>query len=194
MIRADDRVPLRSGAAGQQFMATVPAGVGEGAQFAVVAAHEQHAALADRLGPLISGLRYLRAMTDAIPSAGEEVLLFPGEYRRVDIGGPRQHPALAKRLQGLSEAGRVDRSSGNTRNSGQNGLTDHTVKSRQPWTACPARFAEPGRGPGQPAFSGSGDAGAACRAVRDVERERWRRAIAPNPQLSLEISALALFR
>src|SRR5450755_3771765 len=119
-------------------MAAMPARVGEGAQHAVVATDKQHAAPAGPLGPLVSRLRNLRTKPDARPAAGEEVLLFPGEDCGIDIRGPGQHLARAKGAEALCETGGVDGSSGDSR------LTDHTVKSKQPPTACPARVLRSG--------------------------------------------------
>ena len=60
VVRADDGAALGCRAARQQFVAAVPAGVGEGADHAVVAAHQQHAVGARTDGPLAAGARRCR--------------------------------------------------------------------------------------------------------------------------------------
>src|ERR1019366_6791383 len=111
-------------------MATMPAGVGERAQDTVVTAGKQDTALPGRLGPLVARVRDLRAVTCAVPPAAEEMLLFPGEYRRIDVCGPGQHPAGAEGPQGIGKACCIDGGGGIRE------LTDHTVKSRQPHIGC----------------------------------------------------------
>ncbi len=93
----------------QQLVAAVTAGVGERAQRPVVAAHQQHAARTRVLGPLVTRMGELVRAADAQPAAPEEVPLFPGEHRRVHVGGGRQHPALPEGPQGVSYRGRTQR-------------------------------------------------------------------------------------
>src|SRR6266516_1375479 len=135
VIRADDRVALLCDAAGEQFMTAMPAAVGEGTQDAVVTADEQHAPGTSLLGALIAWLSDLRAVPGTKPAPAEEVSLFPGEHRRVHVGGPGQHPAFTERPQRGREPGLID---GRTRIPG---LTDHTVKSRQARAGCPGSAA-----------------------------------------------------
>src|SRR5215470_14135182 len=91
---------------------------------------QQHAADTCRLGALIPGVRDLVAAARAQPSAAEEVPLFPLEDGGVGVGRWRQHPALAKWLEGLGDGGPVDRS-GRRALRADGGLrellTDHTV-------------------------------------------------------------------
>ena len=147
VVRADDDAGLRGGAAGQQLVPAVAAEVGERAQRAVVAADDEHAALADRLGPHVPGGRGLGTASHAHPAAAEEVLPLPGEHVRAHVGGAGQHPAAAERPQrflhgGLIErGGRADRRGGGRRSGGGKVLTDHTVKDRRGGAACPGVYA-----------------------------------------------------
>ena len=131
VVRADDRVALGRGPAGQQLVAAMAAGVGERVQHAIVVAGEQHAPGADRLGPLVARLGQLGAEPDAGPAGAEEMLLLPREHRRIHVGRAGQHHGFAEGLQRPCEVGRVD---GGSR---KPCLTDHTVKGRRDTSRCP---------------------------------------------------------
>jgi len=132
MVGADDHALPGDGPAAQQFVAAVPATVRECPQRAVLTAGEQDTPGAGRFRAQITGGGNLGAAAYAGPAAAEEMLLLPGEHRRIDIGGAGQHPALPERAQGVRQGGRVHRGIRVQR------LTDHTVKSRHPLDGCPA--------------------------------------------------------
>ena len=89
---------LRRLAARQQFVAAVPAGVGEGVHGAVLVAGQQHAAGADGHRALRAGLGQVGGVADADPRR-EDVALLPGEHRRIDVRRAGQHPGLAELAQ-----------------------------------------------------------------------------------------------
>src|ERR1022692_3592161 len=148
-------------------MTAMPAGVGEGAQDAVVASDEQHAPRARLLGALIARFGDLRAVPDAEPASAEEMPLLPGEHGRVHIGGPWQHPALAERLEGRREAGLVN---GRAR---MPGLTDHTVKGRQDGASCPALARGPQNAGGKKARARGRDGCPVTVAMPRARNGRW---------------------
>ena len=80
-------------------MAAVAAHVGEGAEHAVVAADQQHAAGAGRDGGLRAGLRELLAPAQAHPP-GEDVGLLPVVDRGIDVRPAGQHARGAERRVG----------------------------------------------------------------------------------------------
>ena len=91
-------------------MTAMAAAVRERPQLAVLAADQQHAALAGGLGALVARLGQLVAARHAHPPAAQEVPLLPVEHRGVDVRRPRQHPAFPERPQGQLELTAIKRS------------------------------------------------------------------------------------
>ena len=100
MVRAHDDVEVAGLAAGQQLVAPVPAHVGEAPQLLVLASHQEHARSAHRLGALVTHLGDVLAARHARPPAAPEMPLLPVEHRLLDVGGPRQEPALLRTVGG----------------------------------------------------------------------------------------------
>ena len=154
VVGADDHLLLGGRAARQQLVPPVAARVRERVQHALVVADQQHAALADRLRPLVARPGYLVAASHAHPAAAEEMSLLPREHGRVHIGGAGEHAALAEGCQRRGERGLVDGGGGSRR------LTDHTVKAMRGPAWCPAG-ADGARLRGHAA---AGREGTSCRA------------------------------
>src|SRR5207244_3380700 len=92
----------------QQLVPAVPAGVGERAQLAVIAPHEQDPALAGVDGSPAARRGQVVDTAYAHPAA-EEVRALPVEDGRVDVRRARQHPAAAELGQRGCELSGVDR-------------------------------------------------------------------------------------
>src|SRR5262249_44205940 len=118
--------------------------VRERPHLAVLAADQQHAALAGGLGALVPGRLQLLAARHAHPAAAEKVPLLPAEDGGGHVGRPRQHPALAERAQCQLQLTAVDRRRRDSRTRADPKiLTDHTVKTKRPGGACPGTPARP---------------------------------------------------
>src|SRR6185369_4075732 len=143
VVRADDRLLASALPARKQLVAAVPAAVRERPDLAILAADQQHAALAGGLGTLVAGRRQLLAARHAHPAAAEKVPLLPAEHSGVHVRRPRQHPALPERTQRQLQLTAVERCRRDRRRGDSSTrpdpkiLTDHTVKTRRPGRACP---------------------------------------------------------
>ena len=120
VVGADDRALLHRDAARDELVAAVAAHVGEGAQHAVVAADQQHAAGAGLDGGLRTGFGELLATTQAHPP-GEDVGLLPVVDRGIDVGAAGQHARGAERRVGGGDLVSGQRGEGSAK------LIEHTV-------------------------------------------------------------------
>ena len=119
VVGADDAAALGRCAARQQFVAAVPAGVGERAHHSVVAAHQQHPvgtrtdrALTARRGDVVG-------VADAGP-AGEDRTLLPLEHLGIDVRLPAAACVTARTAPA--------RPRGHRRARGLDRLFEHTVR------------------------------------------------------------------
>lgn len=91
-------------------MATVPAGVGEGAQGTGLIADQQHALHADPDRSLVARLPEVGDSAHAHPRAFEEVLLLPREHLGRGVGGGGQRAGLlGKPRQAAPQGGGIQR-------------------------------------------------------------------------------------
>src|SRR6266571_6947983 len=127
MVGADDCAAVAGPADREKLVASVPAGVREGAQCGVLAADQEHACEADLFGTLVTWLGHLLAVAYTHPAAREEVTLFPTEHGWVDVGGAGEHATVAEASEGLLDLHRIQRRRCLGARSCR-GLTDHTVR------------------------------------------------------------------
>ena len=90
MVGAHHDVQVAGLAAGQKFVPTVPARVGEAAQLPVLGASQEHPGVAHRLGALIGDPCDVLTARHTHPPAEKEVVLLPVEHRPVNIGRSRE--------------------------------------------------------------------------------------------------------
>jgi hypothetical protein len=103
VVGADDVAALGTCPAREQFVTAVSAGVGKGAELAVVAAHQQYGVGARSDRPLRSDPCKVVCVAYADP-AGEDVGLLPLEYRLVDVCRAGQH---ARPAEGSERRGEI---------------------------------------------------------------------------------------
>ncbi len=99
VVRARDRRPLVRLAARQQLVAAVTAHVRERVQLTRLAADEEHTFVADAHCGARPGFRDLGRTSGAHPRAREEVVLLPGEHRRIRVRATRQHLPGSPRIE-----------------------------------------------------------------------------------------------
>ncbi len=109
VVGADDDGGTPGPVRWEQFVAAVPAGVGEAVHHAVVTTDQEHPGPSRRAGPLVTGLGHVLAAAHAHPPAAQEVALLPGEDVVVDVRLAGEHPALTERSERGLERLQIDR-------------------------------------------------------------------------------------